>query len=150
MPENRSLECRRLTESDGELLAGLLAVTSPGAESFGLDGAGARPGSAGAWGVFIRGALCGAAGLDGRRSGREAEIAFLLVPGNWRNTGISLLLLDSLVGEAAEGGAREVLVRLGGAPRALGELLADSGFSGPSPEDESYPAGEWRRDVERR
>ncbi|MDR3078127.1 MAG: GNAT family N-acetyltransferase [Planctomycetota bacterium] len=149
MPEKRNLECRRLTEADGELLAGLLAMSRAGAEAFGLNQAG-RHGATGAWGVFIQGVLCGAAGLAGRRSGREAEIAFLLVSDAWRNAGVSLLLLDALVREAGEGGAREVLARLADGPRSLGEILADAGFSGPSPKDDAYPAGEWRRGAESR
>jgi GNAT superfamily N-acetyltransferase len=149
MGDTANLECRRIVSSDRELLNGLLAAGRNGGEGFGMA-AGNLSGLGDAWGVFIRGALCGVAWLRRRPGGSAMEIPALLVARNWRKTGLSELLLDRLSRTGAEAGATEALIRLDkDAGLDFLEILADSGFTGPDPASAGYPAGEWRRSLSR-
>jgi GNAT superfamily N-acetyltransferase len=135
------LDCKRLDASELGLLNGLLANFEEGCEGFGLAvGAAAGPGEP--WGVFVRGCLCGAAWLR-LKPGVPAEITALLVAKRWSGIGVGALLLGRLAQAAGGAGAAETRIRLAGGGRKLGETLEEAGFSGPDPESDDYPAGEW-------
>lgn len=133
------LEMKRLEGIDRELAMSLAAsvhgIDDPRSECFGLAPDGAPEKGGDGWGVYIRGGLAGALWFA------APEITAVALPkGRW---GMGLLLF--MAGELARTAPDGLVVRLAGGGPGLGEALADAGFSGPDPEDESYPAGDWVR-----
>ncbi len=149
MSATPKLTFRRLEDPEREL-AGELAASAAGwnvpyVERFGrLDGR--TPPAGEPWGLFIKGSLCGLAWFVPPVGG-GAEVAALLVAKNWWRTGLAAWMLEELAKAAGQAGAGEIVVRLAGDGAAAGEILVDAGFSGPDPEDETYPDGEWRRST---
>ncbi len=148
MTATQKLLFRRLDETEkelaGEFLAAAAGWTGPKAERFGLAAGGSPAGEA--WGLFIRESLCGLAWLASPTGG-AAEVTGLVVARNWWRAGLAGWMLEELTRAASLAGAADLLVRVAGDGGATGEILADAGFSGPDPEDETFPDGEWRRSV---
>ena len=148
MSEMPNLDFRRLERLELELAAELTAApesADPKSENFGTVAIGPQSGEE-IWGLFIKGTLAGAA-QSGPVSGDAAEIKALFLARRWRRTGLSVWMLEQLCREAGSAGARNISVRIDGAPFSVGEVLEDAGFSGPDREDERYPAGTWTRSA---
>lgn len=140
------LQFRRLEESEYELAAALAGAAQPsddpGSINFGAGALATRSGDSELWGVFIRGGLGGVACFA--PSSGWAEVRALHLARDWRRTGLAEWMLTELARTASLSGGVGVVVRIASGTPAVGEMLADAGFSGPDAEDEGYPNGEWR------
>lgn len=146
MSATPDLDFRPLENGEGDLALELAAGRASGAECFGLGGGRPPPDAGRAWGLFVRGVLCGAAWLRPPAAGTGlAEVSALVLGGKWGKAGLVGWMLTRLAHAAAEAGASRLRVRLAEAAPLLGEILTDADFSGPDPEAEGYPAGEWLR-----
>lgn len=139
---------RRLGEDEIDLALGLAAsvvpLDEPLCEAWGIGPDGTPLPGAEVWGLFMRGTLAGAAWLSAVHFGTVEIMSLALPRGRW-GMGLVVWMAGEAAREAASGGAEELLVRLVNGGSKLGELLEDSGFSGPNIESEDYPRGEWRR-----
>lgn len=138
---------RRLEGGDEDELALALAesvpVGAPAGEVFGLAEGKPPPGAGEAWGLFIRDGLSGVAWMAVPPTGPAKVSALVLPRGRW-GMGLASFMLERLAATAAENG-RDTAVSLSVGDDALGEALLIAGFSGPDPEDESFPLGDWNR-----
>lgn len=153
MSATPDLDFRPLEKDEGELAAEFTAAAgtgdAPDEERFGLEGGKPPTGSGQAWGLFVRGVLCGVAWLR-PPSGGTADVPALTLARQWRGAGLTGWMLTRLAQAAAEAGASRLRVRLAEkAAPVLGEILSDADFSGPDLEAEEYPAGEWIRMARR-
>lgn len=141
----RRLEDRELPLLDG--LLGMAVVDDPATECWGVT-PGAMPVNAGEiWGLFIRDSLAGALWLRDPQRG-VAEVAALVLPRKRWKMGLMTWMTGEIAKEARSRGAVELLARLEPCSPALAEEMEYALFTGPDPEEEGYPDGEWRRTLE--
>lgn len=147
MSASPDLEFRRLTDEELPLAAALAdsvgAADDPRREAWGLTAIPPPAQGGGAWGVFVRGSLAGAAWVDASAAD-VLEIAALALPRSRWGLGLAAWMAREIAREVPDG-CREILIRLDGGPPSLGEELEDAGFAGPGVDEEGYPKGEWRR-----
>lgn len=139
---------RRLEDVEREF-ALALGVTShnpesPRNESFGLTPDGPPAGEGEVWGLFLRGALSAAVWLEAPRGGAMRIRAAAIPKGNW-HMGLLEWMLGEIAKEYRASGVGELVVRIDQGGPAVGEALSDANFTGPDPESDDYPKGEWRR-----
>lgn len=141
------LQFRLLKEAETEQLAALIAnlsgETPPYREAFGLAEAAVSEAEVERWGLFVRGTLCGAVWLK-RIPGDGGEVRGMLLADGWRKTGLSEWMLGELAKSIGISGNGRLYAVLNGVGEIMGEVMTDAGFQGPSPDDETYPNGEWR------
>ncbi len=141
------LQFRPIPPEDLELareLANAIPKDAAAGETFGLE-RGIPPAPAEMWGIYIKDTVSGVGWLTKSADGKTAAIPALAIGNGWWNLGLGSWLLEKL---AAEAKGCEVTVTLpdGETRHALGDMLSEAGFHGPEKEDnETYPAGEWRR-----
>lgn len=139
------MEFRRLEGEERELAVGL-ADSLAGVEDAKFEGWGLEQGADALhycelWGVFIRGGLAGALWLTA--GGGVAEIKALALPRRRWGMGLVQWLISRLTESAKKSGAATLAITLTSGGEHLGEILEESGFSGPNLAEETYPAGKW-------
>lgn len=140
---------RPLESGELPLVDGLLAnadVADPKSECWGVQ-PGVMPANAGqAWGIFLRGALAGAAWLRPPQNG-EAEIAAMLLPrGRW-SMGLIVWAAEHLAKEAKRQGAVSLAVNLSVCGEHLADEMEFAQFEAPDPITEDHPCGKWTRSL---
>ncbi len=150
MPVADDLTFRRLKDEELPLVDGLVAlavVDDPQSECWGVSEGRVPPGAGEAWGAFIRDGLAGALWFRGPQRG-VVEITALVLPRKRWKMGLTNWMTAEIAKEAKARGAVELLARINPCGPALAEELEFAFFTGPDPEEDGYPAGEWRRTVE--
>lgn len=147
MSSTPDLVFRRL-ESDEVELASALAASAHAPEdaqneSFGLASDGSSP-QGETWGLFLRGTMAAALWVS-PPNGDTLELTAAAIPRGRRHMGLLAWMAGELARAASLAGMGTLLIRIGEGEPGLGESLADAGFSGPDPDDDGYPRGEWRR-----
>ncbi|MDR3211105.1 MAG: hypothetical protein LBU79_04225 [Planctomycetota bacterium] len=147
MPQEAPLTFQKLPPGDLELVLSLAGAENPedaASESFGL-GRITSLSTDSCRGLYLVGALSGAAWLEVSAAQATAHVPALLLARGWRRHGLAAWMLGELAGEAARLGCQQIEIELEGGGEALARLLDEAGFKGPNSTETDFPRGLWRR-----
>ncbi|MCC8109793.1 MAG: hypothetical protein LIQ30_12285 [Planctomycetes bacterium] len=147
------LVLRLLPENELEMAASLLPSetdrTDPRCECFGdLPKAPLSSGDK-IWGIYNHGTLTGVIYLQPNAEEKLVHVRVIALPrGRW-GMGLSTWMLEEAYKIVKRGKFDEMRITLETGTLAVGEAIMDAGFKGPDLEEETFPIGEWTREVSR-
>ncbi len=101
------------------------------------------------WGIYNHGTLTAVICLMPKPEDRIVQVKAIAMPrGRW-GMGLSTWMLEEAYKIVKRGKFDEMRITLESGSPAIGEAIMDAEFKGPDLEDETFPAGEWVREIVR-